>query len=539
MIRKTFPLFVVLLGNSMAFAQTYQPADEIILKLKTEIVIPISDQKNIGNKKVDVVSQKFKAINIQKQETGRKSKQYIYIIQFPQGSNTQKIIDEYNMTGEVEYAEPNYQGSTGGVHGTAPNDQYYAKQWGLKNDGKFPLSPSILGADIDMENAWNIEQGDSNIVVAVIDCGAKLDHPEFAGRIWNNYHETPNNGIDDDSNGYIDDIKGWDFANSDNDPTDDYGHGTNVAGIIGANGNNSIGFAGVDWNCKLMILKGIDNKNWGLYTWWCSAIYYAVDNGAKVINMSLGGTGTSTTLQNAVAYAIKNKVVVVVSMMNTNSSTVYYPASYSGVIAVGSTNSNDQRTNPFFWSSQSGSNFGSYISVVAPGNYIYGLSYQSNTDYSSYWGGTSQAAPHVAGLSSLLLAQNPSRTPAQIKSIIENTAEDKVGNPVEDIAGWDKYYGHGRINAFKALSLSANVNSLAFHNQIVSLFPNPTNHDFTVNFPFTTTQIQVFNSLGQSVQLLKVEERTSQNFHLAENGMYYIQLTVGNEIIVRKLLVCN
>lgn len=301
-----------------------------------------------------------------------------------------------------------------------------------------------------MENAWSIEQGDSNIVVTIIDSGTKLDHPEFTGRIWTNYHEIPNNGIDDDGNGYIDDVKGWDFANSDNDPMDDNGHGTNVAGIIGANGNNSIGYAGADWYCKLMILKGLDNNNYGYYSWWTEAIYYAVDNGAKVINMSLGGNSFSTTLQNAVTYALNNNVVVVVCMMNTNSNTVYYPAGFTGVIAVGSTNSNDTRSNPFFWSPTSGSNYGSHISVVAPGNYIYGLNYQSNTKYGSYWGGTSQATPHVSGLASLLLAQNPSRTPAQIKSTIETTAEDQVGNSSEDTPGWDIYFGHGRINAFNA-----------------------------------------------------------------------------------------
>ncbi len=391
-----------------------------------------------------------------------------------------------------------------------------------------------------MENAWDIEQGDTTIIVGIIDSGTKLDHPEFTGRIWINYSEIPNNGIDDDNNGYIDDVKGWDFANSDNNPTDDHGHGTNVAGIIGANGNNSIGYAGVDWNCKLMTLKGLNNNNSGYYSWWADAIYYGVDNGANVINMSLGGSSTSTTLQNAVNYALNNNVVVVVCMMNTNSNTVYYPAGFTGVIAVGSTNSNDTRSNPFFWSSTSGSNYGSHISVVAPGNCIYGLDYQSNTQYGSYWGGTSQAAPHVSGLASLLLAQNPSRTPAQIKSIIETTAEDQVGTISEDTPGWDQYYGHGRINAFNALSTGVtSISTLDFHNETVLIFPNPTSQNFTVTFPLATKQIQILNSLGQSLLIRNVTDQTKNDFQLTDNGIYFMQISTDRQTISKKIIVIN
>ena len=454
---------------------------QIILKLKNKILLNKSfyTQEITGNNKVDSITQKFNPIKIKKQSLGKKSKQHIFIITFPIGTNVQQVIDEYYNTGEIEYAEPDYKGSGGGETVT-PNDQHYLRQWGLKNNGTFSLSPSIAGADIDMEKAWNIEQGDSNIVVGIIDSGTKLDHPEFTNRIWINYNEIPLNGLDDDSNGYVDDVRGYDFANSDNNPTDDDGHGTNVAGIIGANGNNSIGYAGVDWNCKLMILKGLDNTGSGLYSWWADAIYYAVDNGAKVINMSIGGFDTSITLKNAVLYATDNNVVIVVAMGNENSNTVNYPAAYTGVIAVGSTNSNDTRSKPFFWDKKSGSNFGSHISVVAPGNYIYGLDYKLNTNYGTYYGGTSQAAPYVTGLVSLLLAQNPNRTPAQIKSIIETTAEDTVGNPNEDTLGWDQYYGHGRINAFKALSVAPS--SLVYSPSIVVATRTITNINSSVTY---------------------------------------------------------
>ena len=535
-------LAITLFSSIASFGQNPGQTDRIILKLKNEIADPgksWSKQNLIGNNKIDIVSQKFHAVKINRQSTGKKSNTHIYVIQFPQQTDLKQVIDEYYRTGETVFAEPDFIGSGGGTLGVVPNDQYYNLQWGLKNDGTFPLSPSKAGADIDMENGWILEQGDSTIIVGIIDTGDKLDHPEFAGRIWKNYKEIPNNGIDDDFNGFVDDVQGWDFANSDNDPTDDQGHGTNVTGIIGANANNTILYAGVDWKCKLMILKGLNSASFGYYSWWADAIYYAVDNGAKVINMSLGGTAVSTTLQDAVTYALDNDVVIVACMMNTNSNTIYYPAKYTGVIAVGSTDPNDNRSNPFFWSPTSGSNFGSHISVVAPGNYIYGLNYQSDTKYDSYWGGTSQATPLVAGLASLLLAQDTNRTPAQIKSIIESTAEDQVGDPSEDTPGWDQYYGFGRINAFYALSVMTGINTQDPQNEIVKVFPNPAKENFTVSFPSTTRQIEIFNSLGQPVLSTKVEGQSVKNFQLENNGIYMIQVTTDKQRISKKLTVCK
>ncbi len=530
-------LAIILFSMVATFGQN---TNQIILKLKNED--PASgksfcNHKTIGNPKIDSISKKFNVEKIKKQSTGKRNKQHVYVIKFPQGTNIQQVIDEYYKTGEIEYAEPDYIGTGGGVQGFIPNDQYFYRQWGLKNDGTFTLYTPVAGADIDMENAWNIEQGDSNIIVGIIDSGTKLDHPEFAGRIWTNYNEIPNNGTDDDGNGYIDDVQGWDFANADNNPTDDLGHGTNICGIIGANGNDSVGYAGVDWNCKLMILKGLNSNNAGSYSWWASAIYYAVDNGAKVLNISAGGTSPSTTLQNAITYALNNNVVIVACMMNDNSNTAYYPAVLPGVIAVGSTNPDDTRSNPFCWGASSGSNFGSHISVAAPGNYIYGLHYHYNTNYTSYWCGTSQATPHVTGLVSLLFAQDPTRTPAQIKTIIETTAEDQVGDPGEDTPGWDQYFGYGRINAFNALSVFTGIASINSQSQDFLLYPNPTHQDFTVIVPSTTRQIQIFNSLGEAIQTKNIEGESSQKFQLPDNGLYYIQITTDKETISKKLIV--
>ena len=397
----------------------------------------------------------------------------VYVLNFSSPVDVLILVKAYTQTGKFEYVEPDYVGTAHGTTETTPNDPHFSKQWSLYNNGIASFDSAIIGADISMKKAWDIEKGDTSIIVAVIDGGAKMDHPEFAGRIWRNYDEIQGNGIDDDANGYVDDFQGWNFAYDINNPADETGHGTNVAGIIGANGNNSIGLAGVDWYCKLMILKGLDTAGFGYYTWWAEAMTYAADNGAKVINMSIGGTSSSTTLQNAVNYANSKKVTMISTTGNGNTSAPNYPGACTNIIAVGATNNHDCRVNPFSWGG--GSNYGTYISLVAPGNRITGLSYTSNTNYTSYWGGTSQAAPHVAGVAALLLAQNPARTPAQIKTILETTAEDLVGNPLEDLPGWDMYHGHGRLNAYAALSWGlSEVSPLAAVATDVKLFPNPT-----------------------------------------------------------------
>ena len=540
-MKNTITTLIFCLLFVLGFGQNSDYSNQIILKLKQDVKFSkktLLKQNQIGNNQIDFINNKYKVKSVKKQKLGKFSKSYIYIIKFPENSDIKKIIQDYYDSKKIEYAEPDFKGEGAGKTSLIPNDPNFQNQWGLKNIGSF--SNSIAGADIDMENAWGITQGSSNVIVAVLDSGAKLDHPEFSGRIWNNSDEILNNGLDDDNNGNIDDNQGWDFVNNDNSPIDDHGHGTNVTGIIGANGNNNIGYAGVDWNCKLMILKVLDNTNSGYYSWWTSAIYYAVDNGARVINMSLGGLSTSTTIQNAINYANSNNVSVIACMMNTNSNVNYYPAALNGVIAVGATNSNDRRSSPFFWSSTSGSNFGNHISVVAPGNFIYGLNHLSNTNYQSYWGGTSQATPYVTGLASLLISQNSNITPQQIKTIIENSAEDQVGNPIEDILGWDQYYGRGRINAFEALKLNQQLAANSFQNlneNLIKIFPNPAKNNFTVFFPINTDEVNIYNSLGQLIISKKTQNLTSINLEILNSGIYFAVVNFESKSISKKIII--
>ena len=460
--------------------------------------------------------------------TGNKKEKSTYVLKLDSSKPIEELIELYKKTGLFEYVEPNFVGNGHGYSfQSAPNDAYYERQWSHYNDGTFSLSNATTGADIDTDLAWDITQGDPNLIVAVLDSGAKLDHPEFSGRIWINNNENQNSS-DTDSNNYVDDINGWDFVNDDNDPTDDHGHGTNVTGIALASGNNSIGYAGVNWNSKIMTCKILDDKNVGYYSWWAEAIYYAVDNGASVINMSAGGTNASNTLKNAVDYANSNNVSIVVSVGNQNAA-IQYPANYSNAFAIGSTNSDDTRSVPFFWSATSGSNYGAELDFVAPGHYIYGLSYTSNTNYNYYWGGSSQAAPLVTGLISLLLSVKPDLTIPEIRGILERSSEDQVGD-AEDTNGWDPYYGHGRINAYTALT-DGTLNVFTFENNTKDLlvYPNPTTSGSNLkifNLIDGEHTIHIHNMLGQNIY-----SSSNATIHNATTTIALPALNPGNYIL--------
>lgn len=374
-----------------------------------------------------------------------------------------EIADDFGSDGNVEYGEPNYIGMSAGVKESAyenfikknitPNDEMFYKQWYLQNNGS--VNPSSggrakVGADIKIIDAWEIETGSEDVIVAILDSGIKDDHPDLSGRIWINKDEIPGNGIDDDYNGYIDDVRGWDFAYDDRKPEDGFGHGTNIATVIGASTNNNLGFAGIDMKCRLMNCKNLSSYNSGEYAWWSESIKYAVDNGADVINMSEGGDDFSKVLKTAIEYALENDVMVVAAMMNKGDGRDYYPASYKGVFSVGATDTDDKRCRKFSWGG--GSCWGSHISVVAPGNRIYGLDYENDDNFDVYWSGTSQSTAIVSAIASLLKSQNKNRTSDEIKKIIRLTSKDLVGDLSEDKPGWDKYYGYGRVDTYAALN---------------------------------------------------------------------------------------
>ena len=532
-------LFCILLSN-FSFSQNN---NELILKFK-------ANRKPESNKVLKLQKFDNSDINLLNKSniiqsiklTGNKKERDTYILKINSNKPLEELIELYKKTGLFEYVEPNFAGNGHGIQ-TTPNDNYFNRQWSHYNDGTFSLSNSTVDADIDTDLAWDITQGEPNLIVAILDSGAKLDHPEFSGRIWLNTDENQN-GTDSDSNNYIDDINGWDFVNNDNDPTDDHGHGTNVTGIALASGNNTTGYAGVNWNSKIMICKILDNNNNGYYSWWAEAIYYAVDNGASVINMSVGGNGSSTLLENAINYAYDNNVSVVVSTGNQNS-VIQYPAKYTNAFAIGSTNSDDSRSVPFFWSSTSGSNYGPELDFVAPGNYMYGLSYSSNTNYNSYWGGTSQAAPHVAGLISLLLSVNSDLTVNEIRTILEETSEDEVGD-WQDTTGWDQYYGYGRINAFQALTHET-LSITPFENTDKELlvYPNPTTSgsNLTIlNLIKGDYIINIYNMIGQNIYNTRnstLSNSTTMSLPELKTDSYLLKINNNSKNIstIKKLII--
>ncbi len=541
-MKKITTLLILFISFQWAFAQEKNFVDnQLIVKFIQPVshsVKQILSEKKFYIPEIDRLNKSYGLSTIK--QVGNRRLNKTFVLSFAQAINVKEVVKQYLATGSFEYVEPNYIGKTQGVVGveTIPNDQLtYPWQWSLHNDGTFPDAPSTVGADISMDNAWDIQQGSSAVIVAILDSGAFLNHPEFAGRIWVNPNEVAD-GTDSDGNGLVDDINGWDFAYGDNTLEDVLGHGTNVSGIIGAQGNNAIGYAGVDWNCKLMNLKVLEDDGFGYYTWWADAIYYAVDNGAKVINMSLAGSSYSSLLEDAVNYAYTNGVTVVASTGNQNS-VIQYPAKYDNSLAIGATNPEDQRANPFHWGG--GSNFGVEIDLVAPGDRVYGLHPSSGTNYSWFWSGTSQASPHVSGVISLLLAENPTLIPSQIRTILINSAEDEVGLATEDTPGFDNYYGYGRLNAEAALN-QAFLGLEDTSTGVFSLYPNPVENGtlFIHLSDQAYTQFSVFDVLGKELlsQTYAVSENTLQiDLSAVTQGVYFVKVTVNDKTAVKRFIM--
>jgi serine protease len=366
------------------------------------------------------------------------------VLQIPEGKTVADMVEVYSRHPFVENAQPNYI-----YYATwSPNDPAYSYQWHFDA--------------INLEAAWDLDTttpnygGDPSIVVAVIDSGVAYE-------TYGGYVQAP-----DLANTNF--TSGWDFVNGEAHPNDDQGHGTHVCGTIAQSTNNGVGVAGIAFNTTIMPVKVMEPV-WvysGGWIWTATGttadivdgIIYATDNGADVINLSLGGSSPDTTLENAVAYAYNNGAVVIASSGNSGDTTPNYPASYdSYVISVGATRYDNTRS---YYSS-----YGSHLDMVAPGGdasvdqnsdgYADGVlqltltepTYPNSVDPSSFtyyfWQGTSMAAPHVAGVAALILAKHPSWTPDQVRYALESSATD-LGT-----AGWDQYYGWGLLNAHAAV----------------------------------------------------------------------------------------
>ncbi len=364
--------------------------------------------------------------------------------------SVKEAIAELENSPYVAYAEPNYiislslpetdpagSDEAGDFSAlTFPNDPKFADQWGLSNTGQ---TGGVSGADIKALKGWEIAKGSDTIVVAVLDTGVDYTHPDLAGNIWVNPGEIPNNGIDDDGNGYVDDVYGYDFINNDNDPMDDNGHGTHCAGIIGAIGNNGIGVAGVTWKVKIMPLKFLRADGTGDTAASLNAIAYARRMGADIISCSWGGKAKSQALGDAIASTNALFPCAAGNEGSDNDKTPHYPSGFDlpQIISVAASDAKDGI--PAF------SNYGATkVDVAAPGDWIMSTYPTSLGHQYVKMKGTSMATPYVSGLAALLLAKEPSLTPAKLKARIMDTVDKLPAFAGKTVSG-------GRINVYKAL----------------------------------------------------------------------------------------
>lgn len=326
-----------------------------------------------------------------------------------------------------------------------PNDPRFGELYGLHNDG---VAGGTADADIDAPEAWTMTTGSRDVVVAVIDTGVDYTHPDIAPNYWQNPGETgmdadgndkSTNGIDDDGNGYIDDFRGWDFVNNDNDPMDDHNHGTHCAGTIGAKGNDGTGVAGVAWDVSIVGVKFLSATGSGSLADAVKAIEYTTSLGVTLTSNSWGGGGFSDTMYAAISGAQEAGVLFVAAAGNSaanNDANPHYPSSYDHdiVVAVAATDNTDGVASFSCYGLTS-------VDLGAPGKDI--LSTTKANTYAVY-SGTSMATPHVSGVAALIKAAYPDATAAQIKARLMNTAD-----PVASLAG--KSVTGGRLNAYNAL----------------------------------------------------------------------------------------
>jgi thermitase len=318
----------------------------------------------------------------------------ITVLDLPERS-ADAVMASLRTTGIFEYVERDYYAHTAAV----PDDPSYGAQWHLPR--------------IQMPQAWSVTTGAASVIVAVVDSGVDGTHPDLASKL----------------------VPGWNFVSGNANTSDLLGHGTAVAGTVGAASNNHIGVAGVNWASRVMPVVVVDSDDYAAYSDIAAGIQFAADHGARVINVSIGGRNWSVALQSAVDYAWNRGAVIFASAMNSSASAPYYPAACNHVLAVSATDSGDRLA--------SYSNYGEWISLAAPGS---GILTTSDGGGYAYWSGTSFASPVAAGVAALCLAVNPGLSPSALVSLLEKTADD-IG-----AAGYDISFGYGRVSAYKAVT---------------------------------------------------------------------------------------
>lgn len=327
----------------------------------------------------------------------------VMVMEIPQNRSSQDFLQTLKKDSDVAFAEPDVKVELDAIDYNDPmlNDQYSLKK-------------------VNANSAWEVNQGSPSTIIGIVDTGVDLDHPDLKAKL----------------------LEGYNAIAPGTPPKDDAKHGTHVAGIASAIGNNGLGVSGLAPKCKILPVKVLGNGTGSIATI-ADGLIWAADHGADVVNMSLGTYTEEKTLGEAVKYALGKNVVLIATMGNDNMEKRRYPAGFPGMIAIGSTDENDKKS--------SFSNYGDWITVSAPGSNILSTlpTYMSPNGYGKM-SGTSMAAPLVTGLAGLIRSQSKNISPAETAKLLKATADD-LGD-----AGFDKYFGAGRINAAKALETLKN-----------------------------------------------------------------------------------
>lgn len=439
-ISKYFLIFFLIAVTSVVFPQT----QKIIIKLKSTTPVQVVDNFKFNNAKsgntsiaklcrdynISNSNQIFQKLirNFKAEELSEFNPDKIFIADI----NTQNIRQAKNLLSKNEFVEYVQENNKYTLNGLVPNDPYYSYQYYLNKTY--------------IQNVWDITQGDSAIIIGIIDSGTDFLHPDLNGAFKINYGEIPNNNIDDDNNGFIDDYLGWNFSGNNNNPTDDniFSHGTAISGILGARLNNGIGIASIAPKCKLLVMKAFDSQGVGYDNDVAAAILYSISRGVKVLNLSFGDYVYSYLLRDVIRFAYSKNIVMTASAGNDATDLLHYPSAFDEVISVGASDNDDRKA--------SFSSFGETVDLYAPGYQILSTSIlgkgssEFNNDY-AYVNGTSFSSPIVAGVAGLLLSRNKNLTNEEIRGILVSTTDYF---PVQSM--WNHYYSSGILNGLNAVN---------------------------------------------------------------------------------------
>ena len=427
--------------------------DRIFLKLKESayVKLPNYEQSNADNNRhaadypvLGPLMNEFAISRVYKPFALIKSPIFenTYEVRFDPSKNAHALINSLKANPIIDYVEQ------------VPIERQCADP----NDPKYTDGTLWFMSSIGAPQAWNMANGSANIVIAVVDDAVKTNHEDIASNLWVNTDEIANNGIDDDADGYIDNINGWDTADGDNNPNpptsataSSFGHGTHCAGIAAGASNNNVGISAVSNNVRLMPIKTTRNSaaDPSIIEYGWQGVQCAIASGADIISLSWGSTTYIATYQNLINYAESQGVLVFAAAGNAGSSTPFYPAGYDLVVGVAATASGDLKA--------SYSNYGSWVDISAPGSQIYSA-VPPNTNSYGYKSGTSMATPLAASCAALLLSSSPTSTPQQIRNCLFSGA-DNINALNSSYSG---QLGAGRINVYNALTcLNGGSNSTA------------------------------------------------------------------------------